>query len=317
MVARSRARLRPRGRAHDRNGHRWRYRARGTDLSRGLGRRGRDRPHVDRFQRPALQVRQRRLPRGLRVGPRDRGARGRGNRNRRRQYRQYLQPRGGGDLRRRNPGRGEAVRAAPRRSEAPGLQARCRCLPHRPRGAHRNGGRVWRRGRVRSAHLGNGVKRLGVIGSMVWDTIYGRDAAQPAVQEWGGIGYSLAALDATLADAWQIVPLIKVGRDLAPRAAEFLGTLHHVAPGARFFEVPAANNRVTLRYQQRERRCEQMSGGVPPWTWPELGAQVTDLDALYVNFISGYEMSLEAAQLLRRGFPHFLYADLHSLFLGK
>src|SRR5437016_14508031 len=60
-----------------------------------------------------------------------------------------------------------------------------------------------------------------------------------------------------------------------------------------------------------------MSGGVPPWTWPELGGQVTDLDALYVNFISGYEMDLQTAQLLRRGFPRFLYADLHSLFLGK
>jgi sugar/nucleoside kinase (ribokinase family) len=44
---------------------------------------------------------------------------------------------------------------------------------------------------------------------------------------------------------------------------------------------------------------------------------VQDLDALYVNFISGYELSLETAQLLRRGFPRFIYADLHSLFLGK
>jgi hypothetical protein len=161
------------------------------------------------------------------------------------------------------------------------------------------------------------VKRLGVIGSMVWDTIYGRDPAQPAVEEWGGISYSLAALDATLGDGWHLVPLIKVGRDLAARAAEFLGTLRHVAPGARFLDVPAPNNRVTLRYYQRERRCEQMSGGVPPWTWAELGPHVSDLDALYVNFISGYELSLETAQLLRRGFPRFLYADLHSLFLGK
>ena len=161
------------------------------------------------------------------------------------------------------------------------------------------------------------MKRLGVIGSMVWDTIYGRDPARPAIEEWGGISYSLAALDATLRDDWQIVPLVKVGRDLAARANEFLGTLHHVAPGARFLEVPAANNRVTLRYYQAERRCEQMSGGVPPWTWPELGPQVRDLDAVYVNFISGYELDLETAQLLRRGFPRFLYADLHSLFLGK
>ena len=161
------------------------------------------------------------------------------------------------------------------------------------------------------------MKRLGVIGSMVWDTIHGRDPAQPAVEEWGGISYSLAALDATLGDDWQIIPLIKVGSDLATRANTFLKTLRHLAPDPRFIEVPAPNNRVTLRYYQLERRCEQMSGGVPPWTWPELGPQVRDLDALYVNFISGYELDLETAQLLRRGFPRFLYADLHSLFLGK
>lgn len=152
---------------------------------------------------------------------------------------------------------------------------------------------------------------------MVWDTIYDRDPARPAIEEWGGISYSLAALDATLPDDWQIVPLVKVGRDLAARANEFLGTLRHVAPGARFAEVPAPNNRVTLRYFALERRCEQMSGGVPPWTWPELGSQVRDLDALYVNFISGYELDLTTAELVRRGFPGFIYADLHSLFLGK
>ena len=152
---------------------------------------------------------------------------------------------------------------------------------------------------------------------MVWDTIHGRDPAQAAVQEWGGISYALAALDATLSDDWEIVPLIKVGRDLAPRANQFLRTLRHLAPDARFIEVPEPNNRVTLRYESAERRCEHMSGGVPPWTWPELGPLVQDLDALYVNFISGYEMNLDTAQLLRRGFPRFLYADLHSLFLGK
>jgi len=165
--------------------------------------------------------------------------------------------------------------------------------------------------------VGGLLKRLGVIGSMVWDTIHDRDPAQRAVEEWGGIAYALAAVDATLSDDWHLVPLIKVGRDLAPRANEFLRTLRHVVPGTRFIEVPEANNRVTLRYSSAERRCEQMQGGVPPWTWPELGPMVRDLDALYVNFISGFELNLETAQLLRRGFPRFVYADLHSLFLGK
>jgi pfkB family carbohydrate kinase len=161
------------------------------------------------------------------------------------------------------------------------------------------------------------VKRLGVIGSMVWDTIYDREPMQRAVEEWGGIAYSLAALDATLAPEWEIVPLVKVGRDLASRAAAFLHTLVHVRPGARFIEVSEPNNRVTLRYTQAGRRGEHMTGGVPAWTWPELGPMVRDLDALYVNFISGFELDLGTAQLLRRGFDRLSYADLHSLFLGK
>ncbi len=152
---------------------------------------------------------------------------------------------------------------------------------------------------------------------MVWDTIYGRDPAQPAVHEWGGISYALAALDATLPEDWQMVPLVKVGRDLAPKANEFLRSIRHTPRAARFIEVPEPNNRVTLRYESTDRRCEQMTGGVPPWTWAELGPLVADLDALYVNFISGFEMNLETAQLLRRGFARTIYADLHSLFMDK
>jgi len=60
-----------------------------------------------------------------------------------------------------------------------------------------------------------------------------------------------------------------------------------------------------------------MAGGVPAWTWGELGPMVGDLDALYVNFISGFEMTLDTARMLRRGFTRFIYADLHSLFLAK
>jgi len=161
------------------------------------------------------------------------------------------------------------------------------------------------------------VKRLGVIGTMVWDTIYGRDPAQPAIEEWGGIAYSLAALDATLGADWEMVPLIPVGRDLASHANVLLRSLNHVAPHARFVEVPQPNNRVTLRYQSAERRCEQMTGGVPPWTWAGLGPMVHDLDAIYANFISGFEFDLPTARLLRRGFRGFIYADLHSLFLGR
>jgi pfkB family carbohydrate kinase len=160
------------------------------------------------------------------------------------------------------------------------------------------------------------VPRVGIIGSLVWDLIYGRDPLAPPIEEWGGIAYALGGLDASLPPEWEIVPLIKVGRDLAPQAHELLRGLARLTPGGRCIEVPAPNNRVVLHYNSSERRCERMSGGVPGWTWPELGPMVRDLDAIYLNFISGFELCLGTAQALRHGFSGPIYADLHSLFLG-
>ena len=159
-------------------------------------------------------------------------------------------------------------------------------------------------------------RKLGVLGSLVWDEIHGRDPVAPVTEEWGGIAYALSGFDAALGDDWEIVPLVKVGRDLAGPAEAFLRTLAHRNRNARFIEVPTPNNRVVLRYQSAGRRCERMSGGVPGWTWAELGPLVWDLDAVYLNFISGFEMCLGTARALRDGFAGPIYADLHSLLLG-
>ncbi|MFQ5704583.1 MAG: carbohydrate kinase family protein [Gemmatimonadales bacterium] len=160
------------------------------------------------------------------------------------------------------------------------------------------------------------MKRIGVVGTMVWDTIYGRGSELEPVQEWGGISYALSALEAALPGDWEIVPLIKVGADLADRANRFLSSLTRRAGAGRFLEVPGPNNRVTIRYRDNDRRTECLSGGVPPWSWQELGPMVRDLDALYINFISGFEMPRQTALHLRHGFSGPIYADLHSLFLG-
>ena len=160
------------------------------------------------------------------------------------------------------------------------------------------------------------MPKVGILGSLVWDQIYGRDLLAEPVEEWGGVAYALASLDASVAPGWEIVPLIKVGQDLAGKAHEFLGGLRHVTPGGRCVEVPVPNNRVVLHYYSTERRTERMSGGVPGWTWSELGPMVRDLDALYLNFISGFELALGTAQALRQGFRGPIYVDLHSLLLG-
>src|SRR6478735_9109761 len=123
-------------------------------------------------------------------------------------------------------------------------------------------------------------KRLGVISTFVWDTIYGRDPRSEPVTEWGGCAYALSALDASLADDWEIVPLVKVGDDLAPRAREFIATLSHVAPDAALIGVPYPNNRVELRYETSERRAEKLTGGLPGWSWLGLKPLLRDLHML-------------------------------------
>ena len=159
-------------------------------------------------------------------------------------------------------------------------------------------------------------KRVGVIGTFVWDIIHGRDPRNAPVEEWGGVTYALSAFDAALPPDWEIVPVMKVGSDLAPRARAFIHSLRRIAADAALLEVPFPNNRVELRYFSDERRSEVLTGGVPPWSWLALQPMLHGLDALYVNFISGFEMEIEVAQLARQHFRGPLYGDLHSLTLA-
>ena len=161
----------------------------------------------------------------------------------------------------------------------------------------------------------SGARTLGVVGALVWDRILDRDGRREPVEEWGGIAYALSALSATLPDGWRILPILKLGRDLAEEGRRFLREIPGVDDRG-IVVVPEPNNRVELRYESAGRRTERLRGGVPPWTWPELSPLVSLCDALYVNFISGHELDLETARALRVGYQGPIYADLHSLFLG-
>jgi len=159
-------------------------------------------------------------------------------------------------------------------------------------------------------------RRVGVMGSFVWDVIHGRDPHDAPVEEWGGITYALGALDAALPTDWEFVPILKVGSDLAQSAREFVAALDRAAPDAAPIEVPFKNNRVALHYLSDERRCERLSGGVPAWNWLGLKPLLNNLDALYINLISGFELDLETAQLIRQHFRGPIFCDLHSLLLA-
>lgn len=160
--------------------------------------------------------------------------------------------------------------------------------------------------------------KLGVVGTFVWDTIWTLAdvrAGRP-FETWGGLAYSLAGAAAARMEGWEIVPIVKVGSDLADEAHRFMASLPGVVVGDGVLVVPEPNNRVELRYTDEERRGERLTGGVNAWQWEELAPRLEGLDALYVNFLSGFEMGLETTERVRASFAGPLYADLHSLFLG-
>jgi hypothetical protein len=75
------------------------------------------------------------------------------------------------------------------------------------------------------------MRILGVLGTMVWDTIWrGSDVGSP-VEEWGGISYALAAADAFGPGKTRIRPLVKLGHDLAERGFRFLEELSVIEMG--------------------------------------------------------------------------------------
>ena len=162
------------------------------------------------------------------------------------------------------------------------------------------------------------MPRLGLLGTFVWDPVWtlADQAAGKPFETWGGMAFSLAAGAAARPEGWEIVPIAHVGEDLAERAHAFIDTLEGIGSRSAVVPVPVPNNRVELVYVDAHRRGERMSGGVPGWTWEELAPHVEGLDALCINFFSGWELSLEAAEGVARAFPGPLYADLHSLFLG-
>lgn len=156
-----------------------------------------------------------------------------------------------------------------------------------------------------------------MVGTLVWDTIRGRDGERDApMEEWGGISYALSAFELAGPEEWTLFPIVKVGEDMRRRARRFLTGLERVGSldGVHFVDAP--NNRVELEYRDSRRRTERLTGGVPGWTWEELAPLVASCDALYVNFIAGWEMGLPEARRLRTTVSGPLYADLHSLFLG-
>lgn len=147
------------------------------------------------------------------------------------------------------------------------------------------------------------------------DRIVGLRGRSESADELGGLAYTLAGAAAVLPPEWHLLPLARVGEDALDVVEDWLIAAGFDTGG--IVEVPAPNNRVELRYHDDARRTERLTGGVGGWDGGDLAASAAECDALLVNFISGHELTVDAASMVRSAFGGPVYADLHSLFLGN
>ncbi|MBA2566142.1 MAG: hypothetical protein H0V09_12100, partial [Gemmatimonadetes bacterium] len=154
---------------------------------------------------------------------------------------------------------------------------------------------------------------LGVVGTVVLDRILPFEGKP--VESLGGITHGLHALAALAPHPSFVVPVLKVGGDARAFVRAELAAL---GVDTRFL-VPAdqPQNRVELHYTSPDRRRETLTGGVPPLALEELEPALREVDVLYVNFVAGNELTLSTLKRLRRSFRGPIYADLHSLLLGR
>jgi sugar/nucleoside kinase (ribokinase family) len=131
---------------------------------------------------------------------------------------------------------------------------------------------------------------------------------------YGGILYNLSALSALGGSGTKIHPVCNVGYDVYDRIMEILQKYDNVKPdGIR--KVRRKNNHARLFIDRENQREEILQHRVPVLSFSRL-RPFLDVDAILVNFISGFDVSLDTLKKIRQHTDALVFMDIHSLTLG-
>ncbi len=158
------------------------------------------------------------------------------------------------------------------------------------------------------------MTRVGVIGSVNRDVIH-RPGVAP-VTGLGGVLYTVVALARLGHPGTQVWPLLRLGR----ATAEALVPIWEATPGVCLDGLQVTDRPdycCDLRYHPDGSKTERLTGGAGALAAASLAPVLPCLDAVLVNFITGYELRLEDWAALRRRLPGPVFMDVHSLTLGR
>ena len=154
--------------------------------------------------------------------------------------------------------------------------------------------------------------KIGLIGNIVLDEITTLDGT--ITTSWGGTFYNIAVFQKLLNQSETLLPATPVGYDIWDNVMSDLSKMNRIDVSALYrSELP--NNKVYLRYIDENEREERTQDILPPLEFERL-RPVLDTDAILINFISGFDVSLQVLRQLRENYNGIMLMDIHSLLLG-
>jgi sugar/nucleoside kinase (ribokinase family) len=155
---------------------------------------------------------------------------------------------------------------------------------------------------------------VGVLGSINEDTIEHADGRID--HSLGGVLFTACALGRLGAGRLRVWLLAKAHRSMLIHLRQRLVDI----PDLRLeglLEIPQPGYRCHITYDQHGEKTEVLCGDVEPLTLDELAPVLPRLQALVVNFITGYEIRRETLAAVRTQLAGPVFMDLHSLTLGR
>jgi hypothetical protein len=162
--------------------------------------------------------------------------------------------------------------------------------------------------------------RIGIVGQPCIDEIIGPDGTIRS-RSLGGVLYSYAGMERAMRESGaqdSFLALTWYSRLDAELLDPIYAQLAHLESRPQW-ETDALSNRVRLIYQSDAERIEHCASILPAITSEELSQiNLAELDAIFVNMISGYDISVETFEWIRRAAPDaHIHLDVHALILGN
>ncbi len=155
--------------------------------------------------------------------------------------------------------------------------------------------------------------RLLVIGTIINDHIYHWDGS--VSHSLGGLLYTLLPFKVLLDKKDRVIIRCRVGSDIYDSVSDWL-TKDRITGSAALLKEEQKNNTVELHYSNAQEREERSLYPLPPLRFHEI-EPFLDVDAVFINMISGWELDIDVLRQIRRVFKGLIFMDIHSLALER